>query len=376
MVGLLVAGQATQPVRASRVLALALPGLLALGLPPASAGIHFGMVSDNGADRVALFNADRDAVTASTDTIPGPAVGDCVMLSAGDVGFSSSSSGAIAVLEIEQDSIATVRATGVIPISNPGVDLSLSPDDAFLVMAGGGALQQPLSVVDTALRAEVATAGPFIDHTSVEFCDDGTLLLTTTFGQYFGDGLDNALYDAAIDGAGGISLRGHRVSSGTRPNNSVCAPGSLSGVLLDRDGGVTAFSLPDLEIIDRQRTRGTTAQAAAFSDDGRRLYVRTPETIEAFDFDPVAGLMSADWVRHAPGSLPYYGMEQIALHPRGDKLYVDGGGSLLILDPRNGRRFGEIPMDDTTGICFASADRRPGEGEVARLAALPAPAVP
>jgi hypothetical protein len=331
------------------------------------------MVSDNGADTVSLFDADQDTVTASLDTSAGLAVGDCVMSAAGDRGFSTSSSSEIAFFEIAGDSGTLVSAAEVIRISNPGVDLSLSPDGAFLVMAGGGALQQPLSVVDTALRAEVATAGPFVDHTSVEFCDNGTLLVTTTFGRYFDSRLDNALYDAVIDHAGNISLQGHRVSSGARPNNSACAPGSLAGVLLDRDGGLTAFSLPGMEIVDRQRTRGSAAQAAVFSSDGRRLYVRTPETVEAYDFNPLTGLMSPDWVLRAPGSLPYYGMEQIALHPRDDKLYVDGGGAMLILDPLSGGQFGAIAMRDTTGICFARAARTGNAGLAAITGAPTAP---
>ncbi|NIP18323.1 MAG: hypothetical protein GWM87_09320 [Xanthomonadales bacterium] len=326
----------------------------------AYAGVPFGMVSDNGADVVALFNAEQDTVTASLDAGPGMALGDCAMNSEGSLGFSTNSSSEIAFIEIDGRAGSAAQPS-LVPISNPGVDLSLSPDDTFLVMAGGGALQQPLSVIDTGLRSEVATAGPFVDHSSVEFCDNGTLLITTTFGRHFNAPPDNALYDAAISVRGEITLRGNRVSSGAQPNNSACAPGSMSAVLLDREGGVTSFTLPDLETADRIATQGEAAVAAAFSRDGRRLFVRTPETVEAFDFNPVTGRMSADWTVRLSGSLAYYGMEQIALHPDGRKLYVDGGGALLILDSRDGRRAGSIPMHDMTGICFANAPQVPGK---------------
>jgi hypothetical protein len=377
MFGLLSQGQATIPGAQNCAIGrLFVACVLTLTAAPAPAAGPFGMVSDNGSDMVSLFNAEWDTVTASLDAAPGMAVGDCAMNSDGSLGFSSNSSNEIAIIDIDGRSGGATGKPGMVSISNHGVDLSLSPDDAFLVMAGGGALQEPLSVIDTGLRAEVATARPFVDHTSVEFCDNGTLLVTTTYGEYFNAGPDNALYDAAIDHEGRISLKGNRVSSGAQPNNSACAPGSLTGVLLDREGGVTSFALPDLEVTDRVRTSGSAAAAAVFSRDGRRLYVRTPETVEAFDFDPVSGRMAPDWMRRAPGSLAYYGMEQIALHPDGRKLYTDGGAFMMILEPLTGAETGAIPMQDTSAICFANAPLRPWEGHVAGLLQTAEPAVP
>jgi len=313
-----------------------------------------GIVSDNGSNQVNIFNADQDVVTSMLDSQPGMAVGDCAVTSNEKMGFTTSNNNEITFLSLDSSDQQSAAPATRVAISNLGVDMTLSPDDAFLVMAGGGSLQQPLSVVDTALELEVATAGPFVDHTSVEFCDNGTMLVTTTHGKYYGQQLDNALYDVDIDQEGQLALKGHRLSSGAQPNNAVCAPGSLSGVLLDREGGLTSFTLPEMETADYLSLGTSTVVAAVFSSDGRNLFVRTRYSVQAYEFDPISGAMSPGWKQDVPETSTFFGIEQIAIHPEGNKLYVDGGGPLLILDPETGSEVGNIELGDTTGICFAN----------------------
>ena len=329
--------------------------MIGVSVPLAGFAASMGMVSDNGSGVVHIFNADLDVVTAKLEAHPGKAVGDCVLASDEQLGFTSSNSGVITFVDLATRNLQSVPRSKLVAISNVGVDLALSPDDAFLVVAGGGALQQPLSVVDTALQEEIATAGPFADHSSVEFCDNGTILVTTTHGKYYGSGPDNALYDATIDGEGMISLQGHRLSSGAQPNNVTCAPGSMSGVLLDREGGLSSFTLPGLEMADYVSLDSSIAVAAVFSPNGKQLFVRTRDSVKAFHFNPVTGTMRPDWKQPLAATSTFYGVDQIAIHPNGNKLYVDGGAPMLILDPRTGSQTGAINFGDTTGICFASS---------------------
>jgi len=330
----------------------------ALWLGPAQAG-PLGIVADNGTGTLSIFNADHDRVTGTLAARPGLAVGDCALASDESLGFVTGGNHEITLLRLDSgDGRAAARATQV-PISNLGVDMALYPDDSLLVLAGGGSLAQPLSVVDTATGAEIATAGPFVDHTSVEFCDNGTLLVTTTNGAYLGGQPDNALYDARLDPQGRVSLKGHRISSGAQPNNAVCAPGSLAGALLDRDGGLTSFTMPGLTPADHAVVDGSALVAAVFARDGRVLYARSRYAVAAFGFDPLSGEMTPGWRRELPRSSTFYGVEQIALHPAGDKLYVDGGGPLLILDPASGNELGGLDLTDATGVCFANTAARP-----------------
>ena len=299
------------------------------------AAAPLGMVSDNDADRLSIFNADLDIVTASLDARPGMALGDCVVSGDERTGITTSSGGAITFIELANGGMAWGDNSDL-EISNLGVDMALSPDDRYLVLAGGGALQQPLSVVSTATRQEVATSSLFADHTSVEFCDNGTLLVTTTQGQYFDWQVDNA---AASRGAARRRL--------------------------DREGGLTSFTLPGLEPAQHVQLASPEAIASVFSRDGRKLFVRSNNTLESYHFNPVTGEMQRDWIQQMPDTAPYYGIDQIAIHPDGRKLYVDGGRSMLIINPDDGAQLGEFALGDTTGMCFANAPGAPVKAPVA-----------
>jgi len=328
--------------------------LFSLGFCINTIAAPLGIVSDNGFNMVNVFNADEDVVTSRLAAFPGMAAGDCALSSDEKQGFTSSNNGAITFLDLQPGNGLKISHQKQVAISNLGVDMALSPDDAFLVMAGGGTLQQPLSVVDTKLKIEIATTKLFVDHSSVEFCDNGSMLVTTTHGKVYGQGLDNALYDVSIDATGHIELTGNRLSSGAQPNNAICAPGSFAGVLLDREGGITSFTFPGL-VKAEYRSLGTSAGVAAvFSRDGRSLFVRTRYSVQAFAFNPLSGAMSSLWALEMPETSTFYGIEQIAIHPNSNKLYVDGGGPLLILNTETGNKLGDIDLGDTTGICFAN----------------------
>lgn len=319
---------------------------------------NLGMVADNGSDELRFFDIDSGTVVASLRGSTGMLSGDCALSRDESVGFSSHANQQISVYQLSRLGTGENVDISTIDISNAGVDMSLSPDGSMLVSTGAGVVYEPLSFINTLSRTEVAVAAPFLDHTSAEFCDDGTLLVTTTYGQSLAMPFDNAMYDARLGADGALSLAGNRLSSGAQPNNGSCAPGSKSGVLLDRDAGLTSFTLPGLKKADFATLHGAMAVAAVFNRSGDRLYVRTTDTVEAFHFNPLNGMMQSDWHQSVPNSSAYFGVDQIALDPDSDKLYVDGGQALLILDPENGRQIGSIATGDATGVCFAQRQQR------------------
>ncbi len=327
-----------------------------------------GMVADNETDMFRLFDATTGELVASLQGSPGRTSADCALSNDESTGFSSNASKHISVFQLQGSSSGEQAVFTSIEISNAGVDISLSPDGQLLVSAGAGHILEPLSIIDTASKTEVTTSAPFLDHTSVEFCDDGTLLVTTTYGQSFAQPFDNAMYDARISADGELQLSGHRISSGATPNNGSCAPGSRSGVLLDREAGITSFTLPGMVKADYAVLNGPIAVAAVFSHTGDRLYVRTTKTVEAFDFNPFSGEMKADWVRSVAYSSEYFGVDQIAIHPDSGLIYVDGGRELLILDPQSGRQTGLVQAGDATGVCFAQRRRHSPISDIAASA--------
>jgi len=317
----------------------------------------FGMVADNESDMLRLFDSETGVVVASVQGSIGKINGDCALSQDESTGFSSNAGRSISVFQIADSASGKTVDFSSIEISNAGVDMSLSPDGRLLVSTGAGNAYEPLSVIDTVGHVELATTSLFLDHTSAEFCDDGTLLVTTTYGNSFAAPFDNAMYDARVSTEGDLHLGGNRLSSGEQPNNGSCAPGSKAGVLLDRESGLTSFTLPGLEKADFEKLHGAMAVAAVFNNAGDRLYVRTTTTVEAFDFNPLNGMMQADWVQPVSFSSEYFGIDQIAIDPDNGKLYVDGGRVLLILDPVNGHQTGLVQTGDATGVCFAQRQR-------------------
>lgn len=313
----------------------------------------FGMVADNASDELRLFDVKTGITLASLKGTNSRVSGDCALSHDQARGFSSHANRQIAVYELSMQAGTQNIDISNVEISNAGVDMSLSPDGGWLVSVGAGNCYEPLSVVDTRDLTEVATAELFLDHTSAEFCDDGTLLVTTSYGHSHAMPYDNAVYDAQVDANGNVELIGNRLSSGSQPNNANCAPGSKAGVLLDRDGGLTSFTLPGFEKAGFAALHGATALAAVFNQAGDRLYVRTSKEVVAFDYNPLNGAMQLDWAQSASFSAEYFGIDQIAVDPEHDHVYVDGGKSLLILDPDSGRQLGAIDTGDATGVCFA-----------------------
>jgi hypothetical protein len=343
----------------------------ALLIAPFIAGTAFsaslGMVADNESDMFQLFNADTGELVASLQGGQGLVSADCAMSEDETTGFSSHANRHISIFQLTNSDLGQDAAYSSIEISNAGVDMSLSPDGRLLVSTGAGNVYEPLSVIDTASKTEIAALEPFLDHTSAEFCDDGTLLLTTTYGHSLAQPFDNAMYDARVSPDGELQLSGHRLSSGAQPNNGSCAPGSRAGVLLDRDAGVTSFTLPGMAKADFATLNSPTAVAAVFSQSGDRLYVRTTKTVEAFDFNPFNGEMTADWVKTVAYSSEYFGVDQIAVNPGNGQIYVDGGRELLILDPVSGQQTGLVQAGDATGVCFAQRQRQTPVSDIAAV---------
>ena len=350
-----------RPGKASRYFRIALSVFAALlslcmGAQIACAAA-LGMVTDNESNELRLFDAGSGIIVASLPRPHGQISGDCTLSKDESTGFSSHADRNISVFNFSDAALGIDVDITSIEISNAGVDMSLSPDGSLLVSTGAGHVYEPLSIIDTARQIEVATSTPFLDHTSAEFCDDGTLLVTTTYGNSLAKPFDFAMYDARVGIDGELQLGGNRLSSGAQPNNGSCAPGSKAGVLLDREAGLTSFTLPGLKKADFAALQGGTAVSAVFNRSGDRLYVRTTSTIEAFTFNPINGVMKADWVRSVSFSAEYFGIDQIAIDMDSGKLFVDGGRKLLIIDPESGEQTGSVHAGDATGVCFAQ--RRP-----------------
>jgi hypothetical protein len=337
----------------SQLLAVA---LLAM---PATAG-SIGMVADDTTKSVTVFDADADVVLGSI-ALPDShnATGDCSITADGTLGFVTDFAGRVYVIDLTTSPPSLAAGTNPIPISNPGEDTSLSPDQKFLVVCDGGGAH-PISVIDIAARAEVNTFFLGTDCNSVEVCSDGSVLVTSV-----GSGDVRRL---VIDGDGNLKDTGDLLFSGGNgitngPNNVFCTPDAQAGIVVRRGPSeIRSFTIPGLALSDiRSLTGGGNGISGVFDSSGTRAYVRSNGgAVDVFAFTPATGQIGpAPLFSIAIGSTgTFYGMDQMALHPGDGKLYVSQAGALNVYDASDGTLVTSITdpaIDEPTGVCVVGS---------------------
>ena len=80
--------------------------------------------------------------------------------------------------------------------------------------------------------------------------------------------------------------------------------------------------------------------SGAINATGDRVFVRGsfPGSVDVFDFTPATGALGANPLLtfSIASTLGFPGMEQIALHPNGGKLFVSEPGAVNVYDPGTG----------------------------------------
>ncbi len=325
-----------------------------------------GMVANNGTHSVTVFDADTLAVlgsvtlTAGSSTVNGVPVttGDCTITEDNARAFVTDVTSRVHVIDLTTSPPILASAPNPIPMANSGFDAAISPDEKYLVVAGTGL--QPLSVIDIASQTQlgpVSVAGAGNGHNSVDVCSDGSILATSSQTQ--------AVHRATIDGTGAVTATAEFLTGTFQQRNAHCAPNAKSGVVVSTND-IRSFTIPGLALADT-RAVGGTHLSAAFNPAGDRLYVRTTSQIAAFSFNSATGALGAAPVFTISvtsiNSIP--GMDQIAVHPDGGKLYVGSTvgavHQLLVFDAATGLPIlpvGSIalPVNSLpTGVCFGRA---------------------
>jgi WD40 repeat protein len=340
---------------ALRAILVATVALLAAVTPAATQTI--GMVADNLTGSVTIFDADTDTVLG-TVVLPNPGltVGDCSLALDRGLGFVTDFDYHVWAIDIAALSLA--GGGNPIAISNQSEDTSLSPDGKFLVTCDG-ALPQPVSVVDVDTGAEINTFSLGHECNSVEVCDDGSVLVTALYSK--------KVRRLTLDAAGTLTDTGESLTLWGQPNNVICAPGSTSGVVISRSYSVlNAFTIPGMVPADQRLATGRFGVSMAMSPTGDVLYARSNQRgwINAFQYNPDTGALGAtsDLAFGIFETSSFFGIDQMAMHPAGEKLYVSQPGSLNVYDAATGILLNTITgpgIASPTGVCLATAGKAP-----------------
>ena len=296
-----------------------------------------------------VFDAATNTVVA-TVSLPGPnaATGDCVIN--GTKGYVTDFTGSVHVIDL---SVPVPGVIGSIPISQAGEDLTVTPDRKFILSCDGGGAS-PMSIIDAATDVEVATFS--IPCNGVEACSDGSVLALDASGGF--------VRRLTIDGVGVVTNTFEVVGTGLSMNPA-CAPGAATGVGFSVfPGNVNSFAIPGLALVDTRLVSPFVAQSGVVRPDGTRLYSRPDLAIDGFSYDSTTGAIGAAPFVSIPlpgGTTAFYGMDQLALHPDGSKLYIPEVDALNVYDAFTGALLASMPLPagtSATGVCF-SPNRAP-----------------
>jgi hypothetical protein len=127
----------------------------------------------------------------------------------------------------------------------------------------------------------------------------------------------------------------------SNPVNVYCAPGAASGVVIQFSEfeNMTSFAIPGFVPSNgRDLSGGIVGRSGTINPAGNRVFARScpqngffcsgPGKVDVFDFNSATGALGASPLLTFPvaeirtDSFLFFGIDQIALHPNGGKLYV------------------------------------------------------
>ena len=338
--------------------------------PPPGAAQALGMVVDPTTSSVIVFNADADAVLA---TFPVPIGGaDCSITPDQAFGFVTNFSSVVTVIDLN----ALALLPGI-PISNFGIDTSITPAGDCLVVCDGS-ITQPVSAIDVGSMTEVSTLALPSHCTSVDVWSDGTTVLATSI-------FPKLLHRLTIGPGPTCTLTdtGDAITTGGFPENVTCAPDSGSLVAILGSKEIRSFTTPPLAgpVSTVGLTGRGSGMSVAFNPSGTVIYARSERgSVDAFTYSPATGTIGPS----IGGAFPLaiadtvccpFGVDHMALHPNGSKLYVSQPGSLDVFDATTGALLTSITdpaIVSPTGVCLST----PCVGDACKVVVEPPPPPP
>ena len=341
-----------------RLITLTAGAVLILASAAPATAQTVGMVVNQFRSSVIVFDADSDVVL-ETVVIPGGLrdIFDCSVMADQSLGFVSTFTGKkVWVIDLT-GTPALAGGTNPILLSIGAEDTTISPDQQYLLATG---LTGQISIVDIANRFEIDTFGT--SYLSVEACSDGSVLATD-----FGNGRVDRL---TIDSNGTLNFTGDRLSL-SRAINATCAPSATSAVgvtssFAPNPGQIRSALIPGLGAVDTRSLPGQGISAVV-NNAGNQLFVRStslPGRVEGFTYNSATGELGAAPFLSFPvrDTSSLFGVDQLALHPSGTKLYVPELSALNVYSASSGDFLTSITDDNMfrpTGVCFAQAVQPP-----------------
>ena len=316
-----------------------------------------GMIMDNASRRAVVFNADTDTVTGSVLLGGTAAIGDCSIDSTRRLGFATDRLRHVWAIDLSSANFASGTSEIPTPDTN-GEDISISPDGQHLLVCAGDS-PAPVSVIDIATRSALSPSFSTGSHcNSVEVANNGSVLVTSSDA--------NNVRRLAMSPTGTLSDTFEVMSPvdllglPELPANTVAAPGGASGVVITRtasgSGEVMSFAMPGLTPVHSRQLPGPGV-SGVISPAGNRLFVRDQGGVSAFDYNSATGEIGVTPLFTTLDSVNqlFFGVDQMAIHPNGDKLYVSRPHGVDVYTASTGillRSITDAAILEPTGVCL------------------------
>ena len=271
-----------------------------------------------------MFNADSDTVVGSV-ALTEFGTDDCSILDDQSLGFVNDF-GPQQVWVIDPSVPSLAAGINPIPVSEASEDLTISADQQFLLNTGGFT-DSRVSVIDIANRMEIHSFDVGNSAESVEACSDNSVLTSGVVG--------NVVNRLTIDGGGNLIDTGESLELALA-FNVACGPSGGNAVVSQIFGGpnlAQSYTYPPLAAASSTILAGHGV-TVVISPDGSRAYVRSTFTVEGFTYNEATGALGAAPFLSIPVafSAVFPGVDQMAIHPNGTKLYVSEGAALNVYD--------------------------------------------
>jgi len=323
--------------------------LACLGLGTARSAAQVGMAADHLSNRVIVFDAATNTVLGFVPIPPGGTIGDCSISHDERLGFVTDFRGKIWVIDLNTSYPRLAAGINPIPISNPGEDTEISLDGRYLVVTDGPATT-PISVIDLTTRTEIVTLATGLDSTSVDVCEDGSVLVTSY--------LFDSVRRLRLDATGFLADTGESLPL-VHATNVYCAPGGTTGIAVGGTNMLQSFSIRGMRPLDSQGLDGF-AICGALNDAGDVVVGRstdTPSAVKAFAYDPTSGQFGPPRFDVPTTYTPaFFGIDQMAIDPLHQRLYVAVGSGIAVHDLATGSLLTTIThpwIASPTGVCFS-----------------------
>jgi hypothetical protein len=335
----------------------------ALHANPVESGGHAGLLPPvvygvvNGHHEAFVFNADTLAgVSVSLPPIVDDENYDVAVMPDQSLAFLARDTD-IWVVDLTQN--PPVLAAGANPIINPIgnfiEDLALTADGRFL-LATDGSFATPIGVISTATRTVVSLTSMLADHNSVEVCGNGSVLVTSIFS--------GVVRRLTISATGTLSDTGQSLQIDDL-NNVACGPGGTTAVAVTLTGELRSFLVNGMAPVSTQALPGAGfGLNVTIGADGTKVFGRRANgVITAYKYNPASGAIGSQlWSTSVGGWLPtYYGVDQMAEHPNGKRLFASAANFVHALNTDTGVFEGAASVSVPTGIGLRYAPRLKSE---------------